>query len=810
MTRTEIDNIIKNGGTLNISTVEELSDVFSSLNASDKTSDVTVVLAEGHYHLNSVSFSLLNVHRNVTFVGSGKTGATCKTIIDSFQDFNPQIDAYFVDTNKFSLFDKQTYAPTYIREKWLNTFIYTLYYNPFNEDTEIAGGSYSKQYGNKSASEGLPIAEINVTSLSSDSAYNSNGILRFLDANDQILTEYYQDIKVGSILYVYVKWMVHKLLVTKIDQVNHKIYFWISDSTTVGKNLGGFTGLIRIVNSITPDSKECLPEFSVSCDSIQDTEIKNRFIYFDQINNPQDVSRYKCQTTGVTFANTNNTSSNYYEASSFHLVNLTNCEGIRFNNIGFMGNRTMDITRFCNPQSDYDVYHHEAGVLIANSCDIVFQGCEFSHIFGYCIDDKGFDNALTTKPTKTLSLKNTSGNVENVTFDLNFSTLNPEKAGLTIEDCYIHDTYGGGIATNGRTENNRIVNNLIKGYGKYLPGSVGILILKSRYNTIENNTICHGQYTAISIGDDLGVEATDPSAHEIVCYNNIVRFNKIYKCFQGLTNDGGGIYTSGIQPDTEISYNLIRDLRKIKYMQPVAGIYLESVSSGIEVKHNIIHNCAFGIFSEYAFYENVIRENVIAHCDKSAILFDSSATRFKNCLIKNNIFILGLDSNRNFRASRIPIVRNYMYDYINDVNSSGDSSDVEVEGEVVRYGIRPYSLYALDCSEWVPSRLEITNNLVYDSLNRSTNNLPVDTRFMNTFHYGNPVFNSINLTLLRPYVIQDVLLDFEIIDGFTIGSFETSMFRLDEYLKVIKDDAISGTHKAGVYDPNLIQLQENN
>ena len=77
-----------------------------------------------------------------------------------------------------------------------------------------------------------------------------------------------------------------------------------------------------------------------------------------------------------------------------------------------------------------------------------------------------------------------------------------------------------------------------------------------------------------------------------------------------------------------------------------------------------------------------------------------------------------------------------MYDYINDVNSSGDSSDVEVEGEVVRYGIRPYSLYALDCSEWVPSRLEITNNLVYDSLNRSTNNLPVDTRFMNTFPNG--------------------------------------------------------------------------
>ena len=114
MTRTEIDNIIKNGGTLNISTVEELSDVFSSLNASDKTSDVTVVLAEGHYHLNSVSFSLLNVHRNVTFVGSGKTGATCKTIIDSFQDFNPQIDAYFVDTNKFSL------SESCLRERFLN------------------------------------------------------------------------------------------------------------------------------------------------------------------------------------------------------------------------------------------------------------------------------------------------------------------------------------------------------------------------------------------------------------------------------------------------------------------------------------------------------------------------------------------------------------------------------------------------------------------------------------------------------------------------------------------------------------------
>ena len=315
MTREEIDSIIYNGGTLNISTVEELKDVFNSLNAyandPDATTDVTVVLSEGHYHLNANPLILSNVYRNVTFVGSGKTGATCKTVIDSFQNFNLQTDVNFADTNIFSLFDQQTYAPVYIREKWLNTFIYTLYYNPCADDKEIRDGKYKRSYGKKSASEGLPIAEINVTSLHKLSAYNSNGILRFLDANDQILTEYYQDIKVGSILFVYVKWMVHKLLVTNIDQDNHKIYFWIADSTTFGVNLGGFTGLIRIVNSITPDSKECLPEFSVNCRSNQETTTREGFINYDQINNPQDVSRYKCQTTGITFANTNNIN-NYY------------------------------------------------------------------------------------------------------------------------------------------------------------------------------------------------------------------------------------------------------------------------------------------------------------------------------------------------------------------------------------------------------------------------------------------------------------------------------------------------------------------
>ena len=150
-----------------------------------------------------------------------------------------------------------------------------------------------------------------------------------------------------------------------------------------------------------------------------------------------------------------------------------------------------------------------------------------------------------------------------------------------------------------------------------------------------------------------------------------------------------------------------------------------------------------------------------------------------------------------------------MYDYINDVNSSGDSSDVE--GVVAaRYGIRPYSLYALDKSDKVPSRLEITDNLVYDSLNRSINNLPVDTRFMNTFHYGNPIFNSVNLTLLRPDVIEASSTISENIDGFSIGFSVTDKFSLNEYLKVIKDNGDSGTHKAGVYDSNLIQLQENN
>jgi len=189
---------------------------------------------------------------------------------------------------------------------------------------------------------------------------------------------------------------------------------------------------------------------------------------------------------------------------------------------------------------------------------------------------------------------------------------------------------------------NTIDNNFIHDGGHIFAGGIGVLVARSSYNMITHNEVCDFNYTGISVGWEWGFAPT--AAH-----HNIISHNHIHHLNRGMFSDGGGIYTLGVSPGTEITYNLIHDL----WGYPIngfQGIYLDEGTSGILVENNIVYRVTtFGCFLHYG-EENVVRNNIFAEIENCGIGFADSPNDRRlvpSVHISNNIisckqpFVLG-------------------------------------------------------------------------------------------------------------------------------------------------------------------------
>ncbi len=148
-------------------------------------------------------------------------------------------------------------------------------------------------------------------------------------------------------------------------------------------------------------------------------------------------------------------------------------------------------------------------------------------------------------------------------------------------------------------ERNTVSNNYVSNIGAEYPGAVGILALYVRDTRIVHNEIHHVPYTAISVGWGWG-------RPQKVMRNNKINRNLITNALT-LLKDGGGIYTLGVQPGSEVAYNVVKYTRNT---WPVSPYYFDQGSGGFDFHHNVSYgnptsanfNKPFSIIKVHANY----------------------------------------------------------------------------------------------------------------------------------------------------------------------------------------------------------------
>lgn len=271
------------------------------------------------------------------------------------------------------------------------------------------------------------------------------------------------------------------------------------------------------------------------------------------------------------------------------LMHIRECKNVIFKNISFE-NAILDNWYFQEIQGSA---LSSKAVHVEYSSNINFINCDFHNNMGY-----------------SLAIGNHSSN-------------------CTISRCCFTELQGGGIilGMEGGDKTNGIIidDNLIQGFGRINVCCEGILSQRAHHVTITNNTINDGYYTGINLGWTWGYG-------ESFAYNNYVSNNHIHHLMQGVLDDGGGIYTLGVQNGTVIENNYIHDIYAYKDM--VCLIYLDEGTSEITVRNNVCFSSKRGISVSYG-NNNFIEGNVIGIVDNWGIRL-SYPKKVKNIVFRGN------------------------------------------------------------------------------------------------------------------------------------------------------------------------------
>jgi F5/8 type C domain/Right handed beta helix region len=276
-------------------------------------------------------------------------------------------------------------------------------------------------------------------------------------------------------------------------------------------------------------------------------------------------------------------------------------------------------------------------ISFAYARNIVFKHNVFSHLSSAALD---FDNG---------SQDNT---VENNRFD--------DIAGSAIQLSNVDWGFWKDPDARKYVSNNLIVDNYITKIAQEYHDAAAIYVGYADHTRIVHNEITDIPYSGIALVG--GGETVSPSS------DNIAQSNKIHN-FMNLLNDGGGIYTTGLQPKSVISKNYIYNQYNsninggggssycVSYGCPdedswyISGgaIYPDEHSSGFTISKNVVinnaHNWLFLGNSE--IHDNVVKDN-FSNTDK--LFYDSyeiSPTGVKisrNTLQNNRVISLNTPS----------------------------------------------------------------------------------------------------------------------------------------------------------------------
>ncbi|MBL8029325.1 MAG: discoidin domain-containing protein [Fibrobacteres bacterium] len=169
--------------------------------------------------------------------------------------------------------------------------------------------------------------------------------------------------------------------------------------------------------------------------------------------------------------------------------------------------------------------------------------------------------------------------------------------------------------------NNVIRNNSVSYIGADYYDACGIIAFYTDSTIIEHNEIYNIPYTGISLGWGWSNALT-------VAGNNKIRSNLIHHFMQKLV-DGGGVYTLGAQPGSEVCYNYIHHQGNEYGM-----LYPDEGSSYMNWHHNVTAN---GVRWLHMWTSTIQQDTVEDNYHDN----DVATLKGANCIVRNNPLVSG-------------------------------------------------------------------------------------------------------------------------------------------------------------------------
>ncbi|MBQ3537612.1 MAG: right-handed parallel beta-helix repeat-containing protein [Clostridia bacterium] len=345
-----------------------------------------------------------------------------------------------------------------------------------------------------------------------------------------------------------------------------------------------------------------------------------------------------------------------YAGINEKLLSLTNTEGISFQGIDFMntgwdyvnGTHTGIIFPESHPlykNIEYGTAHPQAAfevpaaINVTSSKEINFTDCRFQNISYTALK---FDKAAEDCDVTSCLFNNIGANAIFIHGDF---VVPASTQRINIRDCHI--SY----------------------YGRIFNNAIGILLTHAYDCELSNNEIHDGWYTGVSVGWSWGY--ADNSTDKIKIKDNL-----IYNIGNGWLSDMGGIYTLGVQPDSEITGNIIHNVGcdEGAYGYGGWGIYLDEGTSGMLVENNLVYDCSSQTFHQHYGKDNIIKNNIFAFGGEGAFRITkneehNSLTLTNNILVTDNATMYALTTEKDWFIDD----SNLYWDYENGGNVfSGD------------------------------------------------------------------------------------------------------------------------------------------
>lgn len=368
-----------------------------------------------------------------------------------------------------------------------------------------------------------------------------------------------------------------------------------------------------------------------------------------------------------------------YAGINEKLLSLTNTDGISFQGIDFMntgwdyvnGTHTGIIFPESHPlykNIEYGTAHPQAAfevpaaINVTSSQEINFTDCRFENVSYTALK---FDKAATDCDVTSCLFNNIGANAIFIHGDF---VVPASTQRINIRDCHI--SY----------------------YGRIFNNAIGILLTHAYDCELSNNEIHDGWYTGVSVGWSWGY--ADNSTDKIKIKDNL-----IYNIGNGWLSDMGGIYTLGVQPNSEITGNIVHAVGcdEGAYGYGGWGIYLDEGTSGMLVENNLVYDCSSQTFHQHYGKDNIIKNNIFAFGGEGAFRITrneehNSLTLTNNILVTDNATMYALTTEKDWFIDD----SNLYWDYENGGNVfSGDGMGLFERKNLVVMTTRGYYNNAL-------------------------------------------------------------------------------------------------------------------